>query len=71
MPNLTGETRRSLIGVVNDAGGPPLCRRHVKRVEDELGLEVAPHRPADDAARDGVQNHGEAEEAGPGRDVGS
>jgi hypothetical protein len=33
-------------------------------------LRVQAHGPADDAAREGVQNHGKVEEAGPGRDIG-
>jgi hypothetical protein len=28
----------------------PAGDRHLERVDDELGLEVGPHRPADDPA---------------------
>ena len=39
------------IRVVNDRLGPALRQGHVQGTEDELGLEVRLHRPADDAPR--------------------
>jgi len=49
--------------VAADADGDPEC------VEDELGLEVVAHRPADDPAAEDVLEGGEEEEALPGLEV--
>ena len=50
-------------------GRPALADRHVQRVEDQLGPEMRRHRPADHPAAPGVEDDGEVQEAGPGRDV--
>jgi hypothetical protein len=46
-----------------------LGERHVERVKDEVGAQVRRHRPADDATAPRVEDNGEVQEAGPGRDV--
>jgi hypothetical protein len=53
--------------MMDDRDGPPLGERHVEGIEHELGLQVMPHGPADNAAREGVEHDGQIEEAGPGR----
>src|SRR5205823_1661665 len=61
---------RPLVGVVDEAGMRPATgERHLERVDDELGLEVRPHRPADDAARIAVHDRGQVEPALPGAHV--
>lgn len=54
---------------MDDIFGLALCERHVEGVDDEPGLEIMTHRPADDPPREGFQNHSEIEEAGTGRHV--
>ena len=44
--------------------------RHPERVDDQLGLEVIAHRPADDAATVGVEHDREKQPALTGRQVG-
>ncbi len=59
------------IGVVDEARGRATPRdRHVERVEDELGPQVAGHRPAHDRPGERVDHDRDVEEARPGRDVG-
>jgi len=60
-----------VIGVCNHAGAVAAAGadRHPERVQDELGLEVVAHRPADDPAAVDVLDGGEEEEALPGLDV--
>ena len=45
----------------------PCLKRHVQRVEHQLGGKGRRHRPADDAAAIGIEHHCEIQEAGPGR----
>jgi hypothetical protein len=47
----------------------PVSNSHLERVDDELGAEVVAHRPADNAAREAVNDGGKVEPAGGGRDV--
>ena len=56
--------------MMNHAGRAPLPERHVESVEHQLGAQMSLHRPADDPAAEGVEDHGQIEKAGPGRDVG-
>lgn len=60
----------ALIGVMNDISRPPLIVRHLERVEDQGRLQVRRHRPADNAAAEGVEHYGEIEKASPRRHVG-
>ena len=62
---------RAVIRVRDHAGGVGAAGGdgHPERVEDELGLEVVAHRPADDPAAEDVLDGGEEEEALPGLDV--
>jgi hypothetical protein len=55
---------------MDHAVGAPLGGRHGQGVQDERGLEVRGHRPADDAAAEGIEHHGEVQEARPRRHVG-
>ena len=54
---------------MDDVGGSPLSERHVERIQDEAGAQVAGHGPAHDTAAEGIQDDGQVEEAGPGRMV--
>src|SRR5947208_2164244 len=61
---------RAMVGMDHGpAAGIPLLDRHPERVQDELGLEVVAHRPADDPAAEDVLDGGEEEKALPGLDV--
>jgi hypothetical protein len=42
---------------------------HLERVDDELRMQVVAHRPADDTPGEAVDDRGEVEPAGCGRDV--
>ena len=55
--------------MVNDVARPAARERHVECIEHELGAQMRRHRPADDATAPGVEDDGEEEKAGPGRDV--
>jgi hypothetical protein len=55
--------------MVDDAVGPAPADGHVERRQNQVGPEVVGHRPADDAAAERVQHHGQVEEARPGRDM--
>ena len=59
----------ALIGMVDHVRRAALGERHVERVEDEVGAQVRRHRPADDATAPRVEDDGQVQEAGPGRDV--
>src|SRR6185295_4071878 len=52
-----------------DLARPSLCEGHIECVEDELGLQVSRHRPADDPAAPDVEYDGEEQKAAPGRHV--
>ena len=56
--------------MMNHAGRASLPERHVERIWHQLGAQMGLHRPADNPAAERVENHGQVEEAGPGRDVG-
>src|SRR5258708_31528798 len=43
-----------VVGMVNDAGRLSLIVRHLERVEDEGGLEMCRHCPADNATTEGI-----------------
>jgi hypothetical protein len=59
----------ALIRMVDHVRRTALRERHVQGIEHELSPQVRCHRPADDAAAPRVENDGEVQEAGPGRDV--
>src|SRR5262249_39058410 len=67
-----GERRvlAALIRVMNDVDRAALREGHVEGLEHEFGPEVCGHCPANDAAAPGVEDDGEVQKAGPGRDVG-
>src|SRR5438874_5566337 len=61
------------IAVVDEAAAPnrqSLMQSLLQRVEHEVGVSRAGDTPADDAPREGVDDEGDVDEAGPGRDVG-
>jgi len=47
-----------------------MLKRHLQRVEDELGAHVIGHRPAHDPAREDVLDSRQVEPALPGSEVG-
>jgi hypothetical protein len=53
---------------MNDPGRLALPQRHAERVQDQLGAQMARHRPADDAAAEGVEHDGEVKKPGQSRD---
>ena len=59
-----------MIRVMDDAVGTPLPRRHVQRLEHELGAQMIGHRSAHDPAAACVDHNREEQESGPGRHVG-
>jgi hypothetical protein len=69
-PNANDVSLAALVGMVDDVRRPSLGERHIERLEDELGGEVRGHGPADDAAAPRVEDDGQGQEAGPGRDLG-
>lgn len=52
------------------AVGATSSKRHLERVEDELGAQMVGHRPADDQPGEQVLDVREIQEPFPGRDVG-
>ena len=55
---------RALVGMMNEPGRRPAAmKRHLERVDDELGAHVVGHRPADDPAAVGVLDGGEIQPA--------
>src|SRR5689334_18117434 len=57
---------RTLVGVADHAAGSPCHQRHVQSVQHQLRGERGGHRPANDAAAEGVEHHREVEKACPG-----
>ena len=55
---------------MDHACGAPCHQRHVQSIKHQLRGERGGHRPADDAAAEGVEHHSKIEKAGPGRNVG-
>src|ERR1700678_4416584 len=49
---------------------PPIMESLLQSVQDEAGMRRPAHPPADDPAGIGVDDKGDIDEAGPGRDVG-
>jgi hypothetical protein len=68
---LLGRVLRSAVGMEN-AARKRLAQRHrtLERGDGMTGVETAADRVADDAARPGVENDGEIDEAGGDGDVG-
>jgi IS30 family transposase len=61
------------IAVVDEAAAanrPSLMQRLLQRIQHEAGVSRAGDAPADNAPREGVDDEGDVDEAGPGRDVG-
>src|SRR5690348_17568965 len=52
---------RTLVGVVDHAPGSPCHERHVQSIEHQSCGERGGHRPANDAAAEGVEHHREIE----------
>ena len=60
------------IAVMNEvaaAGGPPIMERLFEGAQDEVRMRRPTGSPADDPPRIGVDDEGDIDEAGPGRDV--
>ncbi len=55
---------------MDDVARPPLPNGHLQRVQHELSAQVVGHGPANDLAAPGVENNGQVEKSGRGRDVG-
>ena len=62
-----GGVLTALIGMVDHVLRTSLPQGHVQRVEHELGTQVVGHRPAHNAAGEGIDHHGQVEKTGPGR----
>ena len=56
--------------MVNHRRRPALRRRHLQRVEDQVGLQRRAHGPAHDPATEHVEHNREVEEGRPRRHVG-
>ncbi len=69
-PEGDGGVLRSLVGVMDHVAWSPLSERHVQCIEHELGPQAVAHRPADDAPAEGIENDGQIQKSGPGRDIG-
>jgi hypothetical protein len=62
---------RSSVGVVDEPGGrAPSRDGHREGVDDQVGLEIVTHRPADDLPRVHIHDHAEEEPALERRHVG-
>ena len=60
---------RSLVAVMDDAGGLSLAQRHVERVRHEPRAQIAAHGPAENAAAEGIEHDRHIQEARPGRHI--
>src|SRR6201997_5892202 len=58
---------RTLVGVVDHAPGSPCHECHVQSIEHQSCGERGGHRPANDAAAEGVEHHREIEKTRPSR----
>jgi hypothetical protein len=65
-----GGVLTALIGVVDDLLWPALGESHLQGIEHQLGPQVGGHRPSHHPPAEGVQDHRQVEEPGPGRNVG-
>ena len=52
------------------AGRPSVMERLFESVQDKVGMRRSAGPPADDPSRVGVDDEGDIDEAGPGRDIG-
>ena len=52
------------------ASGPSVMERLFESVQDKVGMRRSAGPPADDPPRIGVDDEGDIDEAGPGRDIG-
>jgi len=57
----------TLIAMMNDIDRLALADCHLERVQHQFGAQVVGHRPADDLAAEGVQDHGQVQETGCSR----
>ena len=60
----------TLIGVMDDRDRPPLVHGHLQRLDHQRGAKMPRHGPTDDAPAEHVEDDGQVQEAGQGRDVG-
>ena len=61
------------VGVVDEpfaARRPPRMKRLLERIENKAGMRPPADPPADDPPGKGVNDEGDIDEAGPGRDIG-
>src|SRR5689334_20565530 len=61
---------RTLVGVMDDASGPPRRQCHVQSIEHQLFGKCRGHGPADNATAICIEHHREIQKAGPCRNVG-
>lgn len=64
-----GAILRPLVRVTNHVRRASLCRRHVKGVEDEAGVQRVAHAPAHDAPAEDIEHDGEVQKTRHRRDV--
>src|ERR1700722_8959538 len=67
-----GDVLAASIAVVHEPAslhGPPIMESLFQSVQDEAGMRRPAHPPADDPTGIGVDDKGDIDEAGPGRDV--
>jgi len=50
--------------------GPPVMKRLLEGIENEAGMRRPARPPANDTPGKGVDDEGDIDEAGPGRDIG-
>ena len=62
-------TLAAVVCVMDDVLGAALGQRHLQSIQHQFRAQVQGHGPADDPSRPGVQDHGQKQEAGVGRDV--
>ena len=68
-PNAMDVYWASLVRVQDDAFMASLQQRHVQCPQHQFGVQMAGHRPANDAATKYVENHGQIQKPLAGRDV--
>ena len=56
--------------MMDDLAGSALCIGHFQRLQHQLTAQMILHRPTDYATTEGIDHHGQIQEAGPGGNVG-